>query len=869
MPETPADAAANARRVDADAPWLGLLAFTEETQRFFFGRDAEIREIFLRVRDHTLTVLYGQSGYGKTSLLSAGLIPKLRADCFRPALLRLRFGKNDPPLVEQVRAALASACSDESINGVDLLARWRDATLWECFHHPARCAPRLESAVPVLIFDQFEEIFTLGATQRPRTELEALEIELADLVENRPPASVQTRLADDLDLAANLDFAPSPLRLIITLREDYLSHFEAWKGAMPSLMRNRMALQLLRGPQALEAVVRPGRLEGRNLVSDEVGAQIVRVIARRVPATPLEEIEAVPPLLSLLCDELNRARGNTPAFTAELVEQQHGNILQAFYARCFEGFPPEVRRFVEDRLVTVGGHRNLVAREDAEAELSHAGIPSAKAVVDALLARRLLSGEERGGTQRIEVTHDVLAPLVTESRDRRQERERVEKAEADQLKAQQEALRIAEEKRRLRRFAIAAGIAASLSVLGLLAGIAGWWQAQAERQKAELAQYGAEKQAFTAKKAQFESNVASLKLQVVARQSYHSVFKGVYQGAGQLNENERKSFLHTVMPALSDLVEQFGTNPGEIIQIAAETCELAKILISPAGGKSNDDGYQSKVIEGVTLAFTAASQSAEDFGKIPGDDKMPGEAYDKAFQEMQDRASQDAKRYFDLASLVASLYRELGSEGEPLEFAYQRTPDELAEMYEKSRDSSVLLLHCRSLEMQADYLLHEGGSTETLQAFGDGVGRAITWCAVFADNQELSTRVTTLKILQEELARQAETTFATTTSIVGHWTAKLEEPGSAGLEAKTFYMRDGTYSSSVVIKTADQQFEVELEGRWQVIKGMLLDEITKCDPPLYPVGHKSRDTILNLEKNSFSLLDEKGVKVLYVREPEN
>ena len=58
--------------VNADAPWLGLLPFTEETQRFFFGRDAEIREIFLRVRDQPLTVLHGQSGLGKSSLLGAG-----------------------------------------------------------------------------------------------------------------------------------------------------------------------------------------------------------------------------------------------------------------------------------------------------------------------------------------------------------------------------------------------------------------------------------------------------------------------------------------------------------------------------------------------------------------------------------------------------------------------------------------------------------------------------------------------------------------------------------------------------------------------------------------------------------------------------
>ena len=439
-----ADAAYGARRVDADSPWLGLLPFTEETQRFFFGRDAEIREIFLRVRDQTLTILYGQSGYGKTSLLNAGLIPKLRADCFRPVLLRLRFENCDSSLIEQVRAALTSACADQTESAQRLLDRWGNASLWEFFHNPNLQPGRLAKTPPVLIFDQFEEIFTLSG-QRSRTEIEAFSTELADLVENRPPVSVQARLADDLDFANEMDYSPSPLRLIITLREDFLSYLEAWKGAMPSLMRNRMALQLLRGPQALEAIVRPGRLEGRNLVSDEVGTQIVRVIARRGPTTPLEEIEAVPPLLSLLCDELNRARDGALSITAELVEKKHGDILEQFYARCFAGFPPAVRSFIEDRLVTVSGHRNLVAREDAESELSRSGVPDPAGAINTLLARRLLSAEEHGGTQRVEITHDVLAALVTDSRNKRQERERAERAENERQALQKQAEEVARE----------------------------------------------------------------------------------------------------------------------------------------------------------------------------------------------------------------------------------------------------------------------------------------------------------------------------------------------------------------------------------------------------------------------------------------
>src|SRR5262249_30278707 len=155
------------------SPWLGLLPFTEGTQRFFFGRDAEIREIFLRVRDHTLTVLFGQSGLGKSSLLGAGLVPKLRADGFRPALLRMHYKAGDQPLLDQVRDALAAACAGEDAPAPEWLAKWNGATLWELFHSRSLTPDRLAAAPPVLLFDQFEEIFTIGAASRPRAEIDA------------------------------------------------------------------------------------------------------------------------------------------------------------------------------------------------------------------------------------------------------------------------------------------------------------------------------------------------------------------------------------------------------------------------------------------------------------------------------------------------------------------------------------------------------------------------------------------------------------------------------------------------------------------------------------------------------------------------
>ena len=438
------------RVVDADHPWLGLESFTEATQKYFFGRSEEIAEIFVRTRENPLTILYGQSGLGKTSLLGAGLIPKLTLEGLRPVLIRLRYEATDAPLIDQVKYAIGDSLTPRSgeraVTGaqrgfaiVYQISRFKKhSSLWEYFHHIASRDPSFASSPPVLIFDQFEEAFTLGQRAERLEEVRALFTELADVVENRPPAALKQRFTEDRKLVREYDLTPSPLRIVITLREDYLSHLLAWKVTLPSLMRNHMALHLLSGPQALDAAMKPGQMEGRRLVDEETAARIVRFVANRASDVPLAEIGAVPPLLSLVCDELNtqRLEQKLDSITAERIsaggladeddlEARSRVILQRFYQRSFAGFPQGVQSFVEDRMVTVAGHRCPVSRDDAIDALRKCKVKDPAETMQALVSRRLISTEERGGIPWFEITHDVLVPIVKESKDKRLARQRL------------------------------------------------------------------------------------------------------------------------------------------------------------------------------------------------------------------------------------------------------------------------------------------------------------------------------------------------------------------------------------------------------------------------------------------------------------
>jgi hypothetical protein len=259
-----------------------------------------LRELFRRVEHRTLTVIFGKSGLGKTSLLQAGLVPHLREKGYLPVTIRLGHAREDPPLViqviEQLRKALRTAGSDELAGSIS-----ESIGFWELFHDPVNgMIMRDGSSVvrPVLIFDQFEEIYTLSEHRRP--DAQAFREALAELVENRAPEALNERIPQDPDFAERVQFEEAPCKVVLSLREDFLSQLERWRSVMPSLMDNRMELRPLTGPKASMAVFRPGTLRPRKppIVTSETATAIVRFVAGAPAGIPLTEIDAVPPLLS-------------------------------------------------------------------------------------------------------------------------------------------------------------------------------------------------------------------------------------------------------------------------------------------------------------------------------------------------------------------------------------------------------------------------------------------------------------------------------------------------------------------------------------------------------------------------------------------
>jgi phage protein U len=210
---------------------------------------------------------------------------------------------------------------------------------------------------------------------------------------------------------------------------------------------------------------------GASLLSNGAEDRIVKYVAGASANGEGSEITVAPALLSLVLRELNERRlrrGPDAKITPDLLDLEQEKILEDFYLRTLNDFPVGVRTFVEDKLLTAGGHRNSCALDDA---LTRPDVT--QPILNKLVDRRLLAYEDRHNTRRVEITHDVLLPVIKTSRDIRLTSEA--RAEANRLRAREAAQR--------RKQRITAAVAGALA-LTLIATIMGGYYAFFQEHKA-------------------------------------------------------------------------------------------------------------------------------------------------------------------------------------------------------------------------------------------------------------------------------------------------------------------------------------------------------------------------------------------------
>lgn len=392
----------------AKNPYVGPRPFTRQDQKRFFGRDREASELLSLIVANRIVVLYAQSGAGKTSLLDAQVSPLLEAEGFEV----WPFARVQGPLIADIDPAainnIYSFYTLFSWAGQDAnLAKLKNQSIRQYLAEQPRNKDEFDYEQPrVIIFDQFEELFTAF------------------------PARWQEREAFFNELNRALEDDPL-LRIVISLREDYIAQLDPFAALMPRNLRTRFRLERMRGGSALEAIRDPILATERHFAPgvaeqlvEDLRAVRVESISGETTTVSGEFVEPVQ--LQVVCQNLWE---DLPEDVTEITAvhlQTFGNVnhaLSSFYERAVSralplaALPEEaLRHWFEEALITPAGTRGTVYRGAA----ATAGL--ANTAVDILENMHIIRGEFRAGSRWYELTHDRLIEPIQQSNRQWQEK---------------------------------------------------------------------------------------------------------------------------------------------------------------------------------------------------------------------------------------------------------------------------------------------------------------------------------------------------------------------------------------------------------------------------------------------------------------
>ncbi len=462
----------------------GPQSFREEDELLFHGRKKEAKALHDLVMAQPLVALFSKSGMGKTSLLQAGLAPRLRFSPFD--LVKIRLNRTADPLEEQAIGALLPGMPPGSL-------------LWEA----VGCYNRERRGTPLLVFDQFEEVFTLYSPER-RAEFVR---QLADVANQFLPEKIRQAIRQKLAAgtltdaeAAELE-APPKVKIVLSIRSDLLHCLHDLSDEIPSILRNRFELLGLAPEQARDAIELPAA-EPREVGdfaspsfrwSAAAVGQVLDFLSKKRQAAPFDgpsqtgkEVETFQ--LQLVCEHVERRvleMGDSAKSNLVVTPDFYGGeagieaILGSFYEMTLSQIADEqererARRLVEDHLV-VSGRR--VAVDEATIEQAHGVAPATLAL---LADARLLRRDVRETGNYFELAHDTLLPPILRSR------EVWEKAEAERISREAEKKAQAEERKR-RKAVMIAIVSGGLAVVAIAASAAAFFQyKKAERARLEV-----------------------------------------------------------------------------------------------------------------------------------------------------------------------------------------------------------------------------------------------------------------------------------------------------------------------------------------------------------------------------------------------
>ena len=357
----------------AESPYLGLRPFDASQRDLFFGREADSDQLLARLQGQPLVALLGNSGSGKSSLVAAGLVPRLPPEDWLVLSLQPRTD-----LIERLAAALLPLLYPDPAEQAGHLG-----PLTARLAEPGYRLDHLLAALPgrgprrlLLVVDQFEELFTLC------------------------PDRARQRQAVELLLSLLPAGATGPLRLLLVLRADFYGHCLD-HGPLQQALDHWPPLTLgPMGPESLlAAIVKPAERAGLTL-EDGLAETIIR---------DLGDEPGHLPLLQTALDELWQ-RGDRRRLT-HAGYRAIGGVSQALARKAddflvgYNAAGREQLRRIFVQLVRPGEGAEDTRQRATRVQV---GADNWDLVTKLANARLLVTGQDESGQETVQLAHEAL-----------------------------------------------------------------------------------------------------------------------------------------------------------------------------------------------------------------------------------------------------------------------------------------------------------------------------------------------------------------------------------------------------------------------------------------------------------------------------
>lgn len=388
-------------------PFKFLDAYSKEDRAVFFGRDEEITNLYDMVFQSSVILIYGASGTGKTSLINCGLAGKFQPHDWLPLMVR-RGNNINESLEKTLENEGGSVVASEMIDWTDDLRGDFDDD--QISLSPVGNAIRTiyqNSFRPIyLIFDQFEELYILGRKEEQEKFISTVKDILA---------------------------SQQPVKLIFSIREEYLGYLFEFEQSIPQLMQNKLRVEPMNLGKIKSVIVGASQYEGSNVSlkageSDEIALGIFEKIRGNTKSLTIQL-----PFLQVFLDKFYRtitddkSRQSDAEFSVEALEKmdQIGDVLVDFLNEQVTEITTKLEKKYSDistetiwkiltPFTTLEGTKDPIGKKDLYARLPNIDRKLIDDTVSAFVQSRILRHEEDHNV--FEVAHDSLAKPISEKR---------------------------------------------------------------------------------------------------------------------------------------------------------------------------------------------------------------------------------------------------------------------------------------------------------------------------------------------------------------------------------------------------------------------------------------------------------------------